>query len=141
MPIPGQLFVADLLCGYMWAWYDWLEPRAREEHGYEYIKLYEAGRACNYVEMPIVTGVHQKTHVGYVCSDYGPRTRSGTANGWLKPHFNFDWASTAHELPVVDLTQAAGLSMDHLMLALLCAPCKTHSVSNYANITSALGDY
>ena len=58
----------------------------------------------------------------------------GTANGWLSPHFNFDLANTAHEVPVVDLVQAVGLSTDHLMLALLCAPCRAHSVSNYASM-------
>ena len=80
MPIPGQLFVADLFCGYMSAWYDWLEPRAREEHGVEYTKLYEADRACNYFERPIVTGVHPQNHVGYLCNDYRPMMWSGTIN-------------------------------------------------------------
>ena len=45
MPIPRQLFVADLLCGYMSAWYDWLEPRARGEPGDEYTRMKRTGRA------------------------------------------------------------------------------------------------
>ena len=58
MPIPGQLFVVDLFCGYMSAWYDWFEPRAKEEHGDDFVMLYDAERACNYFDKPAVTGVH-----------------------------------------------------------------------------------
>ena len=138
MPIPGQLFVVDLFCGYMSAWYDWLEPRAKKEHDDDFIKLYAAERACNYFDMPAVTGVHPQCHVGYLCNDYRPRMWSGTANGWLKPHFTFDWATKAHELPILDLIRAAGLSVNYAMLALICAPCRTHSVSNYANIGNGI---
>jgi hypothetical protein len=143
MPIPGQLFVVDLFCGYMSAWYGWLEMRAKEEHGDAFIELYDADRACNYYDRPKVTGVHPLCHVGYLCNDYRPRMWSGTKHGWLKPHFTFDWASDAHQLPVQDLVKAAGLSIDHAMLALICAPCRTHSVSNYANVGNgtAYGNY
>jgi hypothetical protein len=134
MPIPGQLFVADLFCGYMSAWHDWLEPRAREEHGDGYMELYKVERACIYFERPAVTGVHPQCHVGYMCNNYRPWMWSGTSNGWFKSHFMFDWASDVHELPVLDLVAAAGLSIEHLMLALLCAPCRLHSVNNHANV-------
>lgn len=133
VPIPGQLFAADLFCGYISAWYGWLEPRAREAHGDEYVRLYEVERACNYYVRLVITGVHQQCHMGYLCNDCMPRLWSGTTNGWLKPHFRFDWATAAHEMPIRDLVEAAGLSVGHLMLTLLCAPCRTHSVSNYAN--------
>ena len=68
---------------------------------------------------------------------------SGTANGWHKPRFTFDWASKAHELPILDLIRVAGLFVDHAMLALICASCRAHSVSNSANIVSgtAHGEY
>ena len=126
--------MVDLFCGYMSAWYDWLEPRAREENGDDFIMLYDAERACNYFDRPAVTGVHPQCHAGYLCNDYRPRMWSGTANGWLKPHFTFEWVNKAHELPILDLIRAAGLSLDHAMLALICALCRPHSVSIYANI-------
>ena len=46
----------------------------------------------------------------------------------------FNWTSDVHELPVLDLVVATGLPIEHLMIALLCAPCRLHSVNNRANV-------
>ena len=84
-----------------------LEPEMNMEM--QFIELYDAERACNYFDRPNVTGVHPQCHVGYLCNDYRPSMWSGTRNGWLKPHFTFDWASDAHELPVLDLSEGSRL--------------------------------